>query len=136
MTKKVLALISTLCVVMLFAACGKAEYEEIDLSKQVPVENYEQYIRLNDSLLGISDKAVLPDVYEGRIGKKIGTVGKVSTKISQNGEVASTGEKGLPLIQEGDEIHRIRGTSPKTEVLIQTKEGYVSASFLLHLDKK
>gem|GEM_PF-5395139 len=136
MKKKALALMGALCIVLLLAACGKAEYEEIDLSKQVPVDGYEQYIRLNDGLMGIAEAAILPDVYEGRIGKKIGKVGRVSTKISANGEVASTGKEGLPVIREGDEIHRIRGTSPKTEVLIQTEEGYVPAAFLFYLDKK
>ncbi|OWA34957.1 hypothetical protein B9G55_14550 [Saccharibacillus sp. O16] len=118
------------------AACGRAEYEEIDLSKQIPVEGYEQYLRWEDGLLGLENGIIIPDVYEGRIGKKIGTVQAVGPQIVHESEVGSLGKEGLPVIQPGDEIHKIKGIDPKNSLLIQTKEGYVAAFFLRYLDKK
>lgn len=116
-------------LVIFMTACGEGSKQGLDLEKINFAEDkvsseYTEFLYFKGRLYGIGG-VVGEEVFEGRIGKKIGEITGIGETVKESGDIGVTNAGGTFLFETGNGIYKITDTSEKLLVLIKTSEGYL-----------
>ncbi|MCR8846088.1 hypothetical protein NQ117_20615 [Paenibacillus sp. SC116] len=117
------------CVVLLIACSSEKKEFVVDADKIA--DGFVGYLYWNDWLYGIRSGSIESHL----VGEKIGTVHQVGNGLKKNGDVVYPRVHREMEIKAGDSIYSMRSSEgnemdEEYGVVIETKKGYLSVSFL------